>query len=266
MTETYVHGYDPREAARLRDQAETLEDLIHAGTLYPAGARVLEAGCGVGAQTLALVRRNRGAQVTAVDRAQASLAEAARRLAGEERVRFVEADIAELPFPAGAFDHVFLCFVLEHLDQPLRVLTELKRVTRPGGTLTVVEGDHGSVLFHPESAAARRAVASLVALQQRAGGDPFVGRRLGPLLEAAGFTGVRVAPRLVHADARRPDLARGFVELTFTAMVEGVGEAAVAAGLASPDDFARGIADLRRTAEPDGTFCYLFFKAVGRVP
>ena len=44
----YVHGYTPRETARLLDQAATLTGLLHAGTSYPAGSRVLEIGCGVG--------------------------------------------------------------------------------------------------------------------------------------------------------------------------------------------------------------------------
>lgn len=51
MRERYVHGYDERENERLRDQAGTLVDLLHADTAYPPGSVVLEAGCGVGAQT-----------------------------------------------------------------------------------------------------------------------------------------------------------------------------------------------------------------------
>ena len=54
MTARYVHGYDAGEMQRLQDQARTLEGLLHADTTYPAGARVLEAGCGVGAQTVPL--------------------------------------------------------------------------------------------------------------------------------------------------------------------------------------------------------------------
>lgn len=46
----YVHGYSERERDRLGDQASTLTGLLHADTVYGAGARVLEAGCGVGAR------------------------------------------------------------------------------------------------------------------------------------------------------------------------------------------------------------------------
>ena len=47
----YVHGYSQWESERLRDQAGTLAELLHRDTHYPAGRKVLEAGCGVGAQT-----------------------------------------------------------------------------------------------------------------------------------------------------------------------------------------------------------------------
>ena len=53
-TNEYVHGYSDRERGRLRDQATTLTDVLHGDTVYPAGSLVLEAGCGVGAQTITL--------------------------------------------------------------------------------------------------------------------------------------------------------------------------------------------------------------------
>ena len=58
---SYVHGYDERENERLQDQAGTLVDLLHGDTAYPAGSAVLEAGCGVGAQTVTLAAQPRGA-------------------------------------------------------------------------------------------------------------------------------------------------------------------------------------------------------------
>ncbi len=67
MTTSYVHGYHPRENERLQDQAGTLVDLLHADIAYPAGSTVLEAGCGVGAQTVTLARRSPSARFTSVD-------------------------------------------------------------------------------------------------------------------------------------------------------------------------------------------------------
>jgi ubiquinone/menaquinone biosynthesis C-methylase UbiE len=111
VSEAYVHGYAPRENERLQDQAGTLADLLHADTAYPAGSTVLEAGCGVGAQTVTLAQRSLGAQFTSVDISAASLAEAQRKTdeAGLHNVRFQQADLFALPFAAESFDHVFVC-------------------------------------------------------------------------------------------------------------------------------------------------------------
>ena len=263
MSQNYVHGYRARESERLRDQAGTLVELLHADTGYPPGSTVLEVGCGVGAQTLTLAERSPGAEITSIDRSTESLTEAAQRLetAGVNNVALAQADLFALPYPAASFDHVFVCFVLEHLSNPAEALAVLRRLLRPGGTITVIEGDHGSAYFHPDSAAARAAIACQVDLQRAAGGDALVGRRLHPLLVEAGFDEPAVDPRLVYVDASRPGLVDGFTRRTFTAMIEGVREQAVAAGMITPERFDAGVRDLYRTTEADGVFCYTFFKA-----
>jgi SAM-dependent methyltransferase len=260
----YVHGYSERERQRLLDQASTHTELLHADTRYPPGSAVLEAGCGVGAQTVTLASNSPGALFTSIDVSAASL-EAAHERAREAslaNVEFREASIFDLPFPEESFDHVFVCFVLEHLSRPREALAALRSRLRPGGTITVIEGDHGSTFFHPESADARRAVECLVALQARAGGNALIGRELFPLLRAAGLRDVSVSPRFVYVDSSRPRWVEGFTLDTFTAMVEGVREQAIAAGLADAETFRRGVEGLRRAAQADGVFCYTFFKAV----
>jgi SAM-dependent methyltransferase len=265
MSQSYVHGYSHRERARLLDQASTLTELLHCDTRYPAGSSVLEAGCGVGAQTVILARNSPKARFTSIDLSAPSL-EAARARVLEDGVRnvtFQRADIFALPFPEASFDHVFVCFVLEHLAKPREALSRLRSCLKPGGTLTVIEGDHGSTFFHPESPDARRAIECLVELQSRAGGNALVGRELYPLLAAAGLGRVTVSARMVYVDASRPEWVGGFTKSTFTAMVEGVREEAIAAGLIDPETWRRGIAGLDRTTESDGVFCYTFFKGVG---
>jgi len=265
MNDTYVHGYDLRESVRLQDQAATLVDLLHADTLYPPGDLVLEAGCGVGAQTTTLARNSPGARITSVDVSAESLAEARRSVeaAGLSNVQFQRADIFALPFAPESFDHVFVCFVLEHLARPVEALAALRTVLRPGGTITVIEGDHGSAYFHPDNESAHRAIQSQVQLQREAGGNALVGRQLCPLLIEGGFGAVRVSPRMVYVDSTRPDLVDGFIKKTFTAMIEGVRATAIGAGIVDPATFDAGIRALYRTAEPDGVFCYTFFKATG---
>jgi SAM-dependent methyltransferase len=265
MGQEYVHGYDPRENERLQDQAGTLVDLLHSDTSYPSGSVILEAGCGVGAQTVTLAQRSPHARFTSVDISSESVAEARRRTdaAGLTNVEFRRADIFDLPFDPESFDHVFVCFVLEHLSRPVAALAILNKLLRPGGTMTVIEGDHGSAYFHPDSGAAHQAIRCQVELQRRAGGNALIGRQLYPLMVEAGLEAVHVSPRMVYVDSSRPDLVDGFTRKTFTAMIEGVRGSAIEAGIIAAEAFDAGVRDLRRTAEADGVFCYTFFKGVG---
>ena len=262
----YVHGYSARESERLADQAQTLTGLLHDDTRYPAGSRVLEAGCGIGAQTVILARNSPGALITSVDISEDSIkrAEDKIRQEGITNVNFRQGDIFRLPFEPVSFDHIFVCFVLEHLAEPQAALEQLRLLLKEGGTLTVIEGDHGSTFFHPENPDAHRAVQCLVELQQQVGGNALIGRQLYPLVAGAGYTEVRVSPRMVYVDTSRPGLVEGFTKLTFTAMVEGVGPEVMKQGLMSREVWERGVAALYRTAEPDGVFCYTFFKATAR--
>jgi SAM-dependent methyltransferase len=268
MTGGYVHGHDRRARQRLRDQASALVELLHRDTSYAAGSRVLEPGCGVGAQTATLAQRSPGATFVAIDISTTSLAAARRAVkrAGARNVQFQQGDILDPRFAPASFDHAFVCFLLEHLPNPARALARVRRLLKPGGTVTVIEGDHGSAYFHPAGAAADAAIRCQVAMQASAGGNALIGREVYPLLVRAGFEEVRVSPRMVYVDASQPDLVDSFTKKTFIAMIEGVRRPAIARGLITARRFEAGIRDLRRTTRPDGVFCYTFFKGVGVRP
>jgi len=123
VSNAYVHGYDAREGLRLQDQASTLIELLHADTSYPAGSHVLEVGCGVGAQTVILARNSPNAVISSVDISEVSLAKPGEKSSSRFHERSVrQGDIFRLPFKPDSFDHVFVCFVLEHLSHPVEAL------------------------------------------------------------------------------------------------------------------------------------------------
>lgn len=263
----YVHGYDKAAGQRLGDQADALTRLLHDGTRYRADDHVLEVGCGVGSQTRILLKNNPGTRFTCVDQSESSITTAKQCLREfDSRLQFALGDARSLEYGDATFDHVFICFVLEHVARPLDVLAEVKRVLRPGGTVTVIEGDHGSVIMSPPSAAADAAIDCLVTLQRISGADAMIGRRLYPLLGEANFSDVVVQPRQVYADGADNELRNSFTRKTFTAMIEGVRDAAIANGIISPDAFDNGISALNDAADGDGVFAYTFFKAVGHAP
>jgi ubiquinone/menaquinone biosynthesis C-methylase UbiE len=262
---TYVHGYTQKEAERLENQSNTLDELLHRDSLWKAGDTILEAGCGTGAQTKIIAVKNPECKFVSIDISDESInkAKSVAQSLNLSNVEFRQADIFNLPFSNESFDHVFVCFVLEHLADYKTALAELKRVLKPSGTITVIEGDHGSAYFSPESKEAVLAIQCQVELQHKSGGDANIGRKLYPILKEAGFTNVHVFPRMVYADENNPGLVEGFIKNTFTAMIEGVKEKALSENLVDEKTFDKGIKDLYKTSEESGVFCYTFFKATG---
>ena len=263
MSNAYVHGYSAAEQVRLTRQAHILAEFIHSRAIFPPGSRILEAGCGVGAQTTQLASRNPQASFVAVDRSADSLRIAQQRVAvyALGNVEFQVADINRLPFRDAEFDGAFLCFVLEHLSSREQALGEIRRVLRPGAKIHVFEGDHGSMLAWPDEPAIGRLVAAVSRHQCLQGGDPYIGRRLCPILSESGFQNVRVEPCVGYADATRPEWIDGFTRATFIDMMQSQRETVLERGLMTDLEWRDGIEALGRTTASDGSFCYTFFRA-----
>lgn len=266
MKNDYVHGYSKEESDRLVDQANTLAALLHDDTSYPEGSKILEAGCGVGAQTFLLAKNSPDSQIVSVDISENSI-KLAKSLVNNESISNVEfhvADLFNLPFKDETFDHIFVCFVLEHLKDPVGALESLKRVLKKGGSITVIEGDHGSCYFYPETAESVNAWNCLIECQKRLNCNPMIGREIYPILKNSGFNSINVSPKIVYVDSSKPDLVEGFNKKTIIAMVEGVEDQAIELGMIDRVSWEKGIKDLYKTTETDGVFFYNFFKGVGK--
>ena len=260
----YIHGYTDKELKRLQDQANTLDELLHYDSIFPENSKILEAGCGVGSQIKIIAPKNPSCHFTSIDISETSL-EKARTMIQALNIKNVMlqiGDIFDLHFEAESFDHIFVCFVLEHLSNPVQALLNLKKVLRKGGTITVIEGDHGSAYFYPRSDAAQKAINCQVQLQALHGGNALIGREIYPLLYKAGFSDCLVSPRMVYVDSSKPFLVEGFIKNTFTAMIEGVEKDALNNSLIDKYEWDQGIKDLYRIIEKDGVFCYTFFKGM----
>ena len=265
MKDQYVHGYSKVESDRLVDQANTLSDLLHNETEYPAGSKVLEVGCGVGAQTLMLANNSPDAEITSIDISEESI-NRARSLIKKNQISNVEfqvADLFNLPFDDETFDHIFVCFVLEHLNDPITSLESLGRVLKKDGSITVIEGDHGSCYFYPETKEAIKTWECLIECQKQLDCNPMIGREIYPLLKNSGFNNIQVSPKIVYVDSSMPELVEGFNKKTIIAMVEGVKDQAIKSEMINIESWEKGIKDLYKTTESDGVFFYNFFKGIG---
>ena len=185
----YIHGKtDPREVARLEKQARLCGPLTLGELAAAPGTRVLDLATGVGAMAGEIVRRWPGARVTGVDLSASQLKTARDN---HPEIAYARADASRLPFGEGTFDRVHCSWLLEHVPRPVEVLREVRRVLAAGGTAHFIEVDNASFRTTPELPEVTQVMAALCEAQERAGGDPYVGRRLGALFEEAGFSQVR---------------------------------------------------------------------------
>ncbi len=117
----------------------------------PPGTRVLEVGCGTGATLRMLAHRgNFAGMAYGVDQSSRFI-EAAKGFAQAEnvgdRLVFQVGDAHSLDFPAATFDVVIAHTLISHVTEPARVLSEMARVVRPGGTVVVFDGDYSSLTY-----------------------------------------------------------------------------------------------------------------------
>ncbi len=125
------------------------EELIFAR--HPLGdAAVLDVGCGTGEITARLAEAFPRASFVGVDLEQPHLDRAAARCAAfGSRVRFEVADALALPYDDGSFDFVVCRHVLQAVPDATRVMTEIRRVLRPGGRMHLITEDYGMLWCHP---------------------------------------------------------------------------------------------------------------------
>jgi ubiquinone/menaquinone biosynthesis C-methylase UbiE len=212
----------------------------------PRTAAVLDLGCGTGVVTRAIAARDGFAgTVTGVDQSPEFIA-AAERLAADEglgdRVELVVGDVHALDFPAASFDAAVAHTLVSHVRDPLTVLAEAARVIRPGGSVTVFDGDYASLTFGCEDPqlgqAMERAVRSMIM------SAPRVMRELPRLLPKAGLRLIATQAH-VYAEAGSSSFLLNLAET--------YGPLAASTGLVRAAQVEAWLADQRRSAE-DGTF------------
>ena len=128
-----TRGADPRQ--------QEMRQAFLADIAFPAGAEVLEVGCGTGVLTRVLAALPEVDRVVGVDIAE-SLLDQARELA--PGLTFEQADARSLPFADEQFDVVVFDSTFSHVPGPERAVAEAFRVLRPGGLLAAFDGDYAT--------------------------------------------------------------------------------------------------------------------------
>ena len=189
----------PKKAVRFLEglntsqQVQQMLQLTHNLLGVREGFHILDGGCGLGdvARDLA-ARVGRHGRVVGIDRSEAMVTEARQRSQGTELpVEFYVQDIHHLDFPSESFDACRSSRVFIYLDDPRQALSELVRLTRPGGSVVLFEPEFDSwVLDGPD----RTVVRKLVHFWTDQLRNPWIGRQLPGLFHSLGISDVSVTP------------------------------------------------------------------------
>ncbi|PHS16480.1 MAG: SAM-dependent methyltransferase [Blastopirellula sp.] len=264
MSDNYVHGYSPEEQQRLVEQSERWNELIPHGLNYQAGQSVLEIGCAAGTTLGILAQQFPGIKLAGID-------------FNAEQINFATQHLTELGLSADlriedanhlswedeSFDHIFIMWFVEHLDEPLGVLAEASRVLKPGGSISLIETDYSSYQVAPRSADYDCLNQSLCQLFDLSG-NAVIGREIGALLHQAGFSQVinEVYPLHFIAGTQAEEL-RSHVEYTLE-FIEPMIPDMVEKLNADQRTLEQGVAHLRSiSARENGALSHLIYKAIG---
>lgn len=265
----YLHGFSEKEQARLRAQAEFAEYTIFQNIDFSHAKKILEVGSGVGAQTEILLRRFPKPHVTGVDLNEKQIAAAQSYLASfpgaSGRYEFHQMSADNLNFEAQSFDAAYLCWILEHVPNPAQVLSEVRRVLRPGSEVIVTEVMNSSFFLDPYSPNVWKYWMAFNDYQYDHAGDPFIGAKLGNLLTQVGYHQVKTEVKTWHFDNRRPALRKHAIHF-WTDLLLSAADQLVAENYVEAEVVTKAREELGRVAnDPNAVFLYSFMQARGQV-
>jgi ubiquinone/menaquinone biosynthesis C-methylase UbiE len=210
-TQKYIHGYLEQEQQRLREQALVIERPIYDYIDFSEVNELLEIGSGVGAQTEILLRRFPHLQITGVEYESRQIKKALENMAklgyDSIKVSFVQQDAKKLQLDKQ-YDAVFICWVLEHISDPVQVLISMKPFLKNNAKVSITEVFNTTFYTYPVKEEVMDYWRIYNEYQTKIGGDPQVGVRLGDLLEEAGYKNIDLRSGGFHLDSRQPEEKR----------------------------------------------------------
>lgn len=212
----YLHGFTKEEQNRLYFQSHLLKDFVFRDVDFYNCKKIIEIGCGVGAQTEILLEKFPHLEIYAIDASKKQLARAKERFSKNPRkkqVHFIQGDAKNLKFDDNSFDAAFICWVLEHIPGPMDVVQEAHRVLRQGGKIFCNEVLNNTFFVEPYSSAAQKYLFEFNDYQWSIGGDPFVGAKLGAFLDSSKFKNIFINTVPCHFDQRMPKMRKDFIDL-----------------------------------------------------
>ncbi|MDZ4084140.1 MAG: methyltransferase domain-containing protein, partial [Bdellovibrionales bacterium] len=264
LADGYIHGFTQAEQDRLFKQARIHEEVIFSKVDFSHCKDLIEIGSGVGAQTKILLERNPDAKIVCVDAADAQVARAKKALAPElasGRVQIDHGDALHLKYADSSFDGAFICWLLEHVQNPIEILEEARRVLRSGGVIYCNEVFNASFYVHPYSPATLKYWMEFNDHQWSLKGDPFVGGKLANYLMAAGYQTISTHVLTHQYDNRTPKKRAAFLDYWTGLLLSGA-DTLIGAGRITKktaDDMQKEMQALK--SDPDSVIFYSWILA-----
>lgn len=264
----YLHGFDSIEQNRLRKQAEFTEHTVYKDINLSQVKKLIEVGSGVGAQTEILLRRFPKIEIDCIDLSTNQLEAAKNSLAvcpyAKDRYKLHNMNATDMEFDSGHFDGAFLCWILEHVPDPGKVLSEVRRVLRPGSIIYITEVLNSSFFLEPYSPNVWKYWMAFNDYQHDMKGDPFIGAKLGNILLQQGYRDIKVSTKTWHLDNRRPAKRKEFIEF-WTELLLSASEQLVKDNYVDEETVTKARAELKTVRnDPNAVFYYSFIQAKAR--
>ena len=267
----YVGRGSEEEVMRLELQAAALSEIIDQeidAMNIQSGMSILDAGCGSGAVTRKLAGKAHPAKVTGIDFDQVFL-DYAKSIVEDENIDNVEyelGDVDNLSYSDESFDRVYCRLVLMHVQDPVKTVKELKRVTRKGGLIAISDQDDDAILVHPYMPNLTNIWRRYGEWAKTQGMDRSIGRQLYSILSQAGLKSVNVFPFPIYRTQEDPEQLRMFgsvpVEIINTDKTELLEQ-----GVFTEEEYNIAMEEFEKMLKDPGVFVMTTsFLAIGEVP
>ncbi len=267
MSQQYIHGYDKVEQKRLKKQNSILAKYIYDNCPFGEDQRILEVGCGVGAQMDYVYHNYHPIQLTGIDISAEQIRQAKVNLADLDESKYtlecqsIANYQSDLPY-----DALLMVWVLEHVADPSQLLEQSLRHLRSGADVFVTEVNHKSMRIGNASDKFYQLWDASVDYQGQLGGDANIGQKLPEIFAGTEMlTDIRVAPYLMQFDqsqsSQRDEMITYIVDLVQSAALP-----MIAADYIT-EQLWREVRDelLNLVGKEDSSFSYSFVQGIAKV-